>query len=129
MSDPIATPWSEKLLEKKIGKVESDKLKNRTTSLKETTMNTKPKSYMPEEERQRLLASGVTESVLCVNESRFATKASDNEAAWRWLALADLPAYALRYLKKENGADFIRSYGFDTTPADKEYGPNWLDEA
>ncbi|WP_028357632.1 hypothetical protein [Brackiella oedipodis] len=91
-------------------------------------MNTKPKSYMTEEERQYQLAGGMSERALNLVESDYADKAGDEEAAWQWLALANIPAYALRYLKKQCGADFIRSYGFDTTPSDKEYGPNWLNE-
>lgn len=90
-------------------------------------MNTKPKSYMSDEDRTRRRAGGMSENALLIAESCAADHAGDEEAAWAWLALADLPAHSLAYLKDRHGADFIRAHGFQTAQADAAYGPSWLD--
>ncbi|WP_028357643.1 hypothetical protein [Brackiella oedipodis] len=89
-------------------------------------MNTEPKSYMPEEERQRRLTDGTPKKALPLIEASYAEKAGDGETAWQWLARAELPAHCLTYLKKEFGTEFILSYGFNTKLADEKYGPDWL---
>ena len=87
----------------------------------------RPRSYMTDEERDQLLAAGMSENGILGVESSAADKAGDKEAAWAWLALADLPAHTLAYLKDRRGAGFIRSRGFNTADADTTYGPSWLD--
>ena len=46
--------------------------------------------------------------------------------AWAWLACAKLPTGSLKSLKRWYGADFIRTRGFDTSNADADLGPDWL---
>lgn len=43
------------------------------------------------------------------------------------MALAELPAHSLAFLKDRHGADFVRSRDFNTTWADATFGPDWLD--
>ncbi|MFC4727273.1 hypothetical protein [Coralloluteibacterium thermophilus] len=93
------------------------------------TMNTRPKSYMTDAERERRRAGGMSENAMLIAESRAADRAGDEEAAWAWLALAQLPAHSLAYLRDRHGADFIRARGFQTANADAAYGPGWLDRA
>lgn len=90
-------------------------------------MDAKPKSYMTDEERAMRRASGMSENAILMVESRAADHAGDEEAAWAWLALAELPAPSLAIIKNLQGADFIRSRGFKTKNADIAYGPGWLD--
>lgn len=92
-------------------------------------MNTQPKSYMTEKERAARLAGGMSANGMLGAKSMAASKAGDHEAAWEWLALAELPAHTLAYLKDRRGADFIRSRGFNTADADATYGPGWLERA
>ncbi|WP_245406996.1 hypothetical protein [Bartonella sp. 1-1C] len=61
-------------------------------------------------------------------ESDAADHAGDDETAWEWLSMADLPAHTLLFLKSQNGAQFIRDMEFSTKSADKEYGADWLDK-
>ena len=89
-------------------------------------MQAKPKSYMTDEERARRRAGGMSENAILMAESRAASHAGDEEAAWAWLALAELPAHSLAFLKDQQGADFIRAYGFNTTAADLAFGSGWL---
>ena len=86
-----------------------------------------PKSYLTDAERDRRRAEGSTENGMFLAESRAASKAGDEDASWAWLARAEMPAHALRFLKHRRGAEFIRALGFDTTLADQEYGEGWLD--
>ncbi|WP_367068077.1 hypothetical protein [Oryzisolibacter sp. LB2S] len=90
-------------------------------------MSTKPKSYMTEEDRTRRRAGGMSENAILMAESRAADHAGDEEAAWAWLALAELPAHSLAFLKDQQGAAFIREHGFNTADADAAYGRDWLD--
>lgn len=92
-------------------------------------MSTKPKSYMTEEDRTRRRAGGMSENAILMAESRAADHAGDEEAAWAWLALAELPAHSLAFLKGQYGAQFIRDRGFQTKDADTAYGPDWLGRA
>jgi len=87
-----------------------------------------PKSYLPEEERAALMREGGA-NLVYIAESQEAGKANDMDAAWAWMALAELPAHSLMRLKNSEGADFIRNLGFNTTKADAAYGPGWLDKA
>jgi len=84
------------------------------------------KSYLPQERRDVLLREGDTD-LLYIAESREARDADDMDTAWRWLALADVPAHTLMFLKDQHGVQFIRDFGFDTSPADAKYGADWLD--
>ena len=57
-----------------------------------------------------------------------ANKVKDDETVWQWFSLIVVPAHALKSLKRQRGADFIRALGFDTSKADEAYGPDWLEE-
>ena len=87
-----------------------------------------PKSYLTDAEREQRRAEGSTENAMFLAESRAAVKAGDVDTSWAWLARSEMPAHALRFLKWQRGADFIREYGFDTALADQEYGEGWLDK-
>lgn len=92
-------------------------------------MHTRPKSYMTDEERGRCRAGGLSENGILLSESKAAGDAGDEDTAWAWLALAELPAYSLSFLKGQYGAQFIRQRGFPTKNADAAYGRSWLDRA
>ncbi|MDR2614782.1 MAG: hypothetical protein LBC91_05630 [Candidatus Accumulibacter sp.] len=81
-----------------------------------------PKSYMTEADRQ-----GLSQNAVYLSESLAAGEAGDEEASWQWLALAELTPSSLLSCKANLGADFIRQKGLNTAPADREYGPGWLD--
>jgi hypothetical protein len=87
-----------------------------------------PKSYLPPEEREALMREGGI-NLVCLAESQEASHAGDEDAAWTWLTLAELPPTALRMLKTWNGPQFIRDMGFRTARADSEYGSDWLDRS
>ncbi|AQX20903.1 hypothetical protein Bcsk_002430 [Bartonella sp. CDC_skunk] len=87
-----------------------------------------PKSYMTDAEREELIDAHASQDFICLCELRAVDKANDSKAAWEWLAMADLPAHTLLFLKSQNGAKFIRDMGFSTKNADEEYGPEWLDK-
>ncbi|MDR1274870.1 MAG: hypothetical protein LBL72_00535 [Candidatus Accumulibacter sp.] len=90
-------------------------------------MEKTPKSYLPAEEREAILREGGMNLVYLI-ESQEAGNAGDEEAAWAWMALAELPPTALMMIKKWNGPDYIRNMGFRTDRADAAYGPGWLDQ-
>lgn len=81
-----------------------------------------PKSYLTDKDREGLTQNGIYSA-----ESAAADKAGDGEAAWEWLALAEIPAHALLALKRVEGADYIREKGLRTETAEKVYGSDWLD--
>ncbi|AQX17982.1 MULTISPECIES: hypothetical protein [unclassified Bartonella] len=83
---------------------------------------------MTDAEREELIDAHASQDFICLCESRAADKANDSKAVWEWLAMADLPAHILLFLKSQNGAKFIRDMGFSTKNADEEYGPEWLDK-
>jgi len=85
-----------------------------------------PKSYLPEDERAELMREGGM-NLVCAAESSEAGKAGDEETAWAWLSLAEMPAHTLLRLKRRRGANFIREMGFNTASADAAYGAGWLD--
>ncbi|ATO56937.1 hypothetical protein [Bartonella sp. 1-1C] len=87
-----------------------------------------PKSYMTDAEREELRVGGFDQNSIYTAESRAAAKADDRQAVWEWLAMVELPAYSLLFLKSQRGAQFIRDMGFITKNADEEYGPDWLDK-
>lgn len=87
----------------------------------------RPKSYMTNEERDERLAGGLSENAMRLAESRAADHAGDEEAAWAWLARAELPAHSLAFLEDRQGTDFIRSRSFQAKNADEAYGPGWLE--
>lgn len=89
-----------------------------------------PQSYLPKEERERLLRKGDMEN-LYVAEAVAACGSNDDgaiNAAWAWLAKIKLPPTALRIIKAGQGAQFIKENGFDTSLADAEYGSGWLED-
>lgn len=85
-----------------------------------------PKSYLSQEEREKLLRDGDMDQ-LYVAEGVAACGARDLDTAWTWLAKAKLPPTALRMIKAGRGVQFILEKGFNTSLADAEYGPNWLE--
>ncbi|GHU04242.1 hypothetical protein FACS1894158_04140 [Betaproteobacteria bacterium] len=85
-------------------------------------MDSMPKSYLTNAERE-----GLTQNGVYLAESLAAGSAGDDEAAWEWLKYAEIPAYALMAMKKNQGADFIRRKGLRTETAEAVYGKNWLE--
>jgi hypothetical protein len=81
-----------------------------------------PKSYLTEADK-----AGMNENTIFLAESLAAGKAGDEEAAWEWLAKAELPAHALKSAKHRNGAEWIRAKGLRTETAERAYGKDWLD--
>ncbi|MDR1647794.1 MAG: hypothetical protein LBR88_07155 [Zoogloeaceae bacterium] len=81
-----------------------------------------PRSYLTEARRQGLSQNGIY-----LAESQAADEAGDEETSWAWLALAEIPAYALMGMKIRQGAEFIRKMGFRTETAEAVYGKNWLE--
>ncbi|AQX31546.1 hypothetical protein [Bartonella schoenbuchensis] len=87
-----------------------------------------PKSYMTDEQREKLRTGGLSQNSIYIAESDAADRANDGQTAWEWLAMTELPAHSLLCLRKWNGPQFIRDMGFSTKNADEEYGPDWLDK-
>ena len=85
-----------------------------------------PRNYLPDDERQQVLRDGGMNAVYMA-ESAEARRVGEEDAAWAWLAMAELPASTLRGLKRRRGAQFIRDLGFNTRTADEAYGAGWLD--
>ncbi|WP_413207942.1 hypothetical protein [Rhodospirillum sp. A1_3_36] len=81
-----------------------------------------PKSYLSEDDKV-----GMTENCIYLAESFAAGQAGDKQAAWAWMALAEVPAHALLSAKHRNGADWVREKGLNTKPAEEAYGNDWLD--
>jgi hypothetical protein len=67
-----------------------------------------PRSYLSEEDKV-----GLSQKAICLCESVEADEAGDEEASWRWLALAGVEERTKRALIKTCGAEFLRSKGFD----------------
>ena len=84
-----------------------------------------PRNYLPDDERQPVLRDGGMNAVYMA-ESAEARRVGDEDAAWAWLAMAELPAETLLALKEALGAQFLREMGFNTAPADEAYGAGWL---
>ena len=84
-----------------------------------------PRSYLSAEERDQLYREGGM-NLVYLAESQDAGRAGDEDAAWAWLAMAELPAETLLALKEALGAQFLREMGFNTAPADEAYGAGWL---
>ncbi|AQX31573.1 hypothetical protein [Bartonella schoenbuchensis] len=87
-----------------------------------------PKSYITNAEREKLQGEGFDQDSIYAVESQAADEANDGQTAWEWLAMAELPAHTLLFLRHQNGPQFIRDMGFSTKNADEEYGPDWLDK-
>ena len=87
------------------------------------------KGYLSKEEQQEQLRlhHGDIEMVYYA-EAWKAHEAKDNEVFWQWFSLIVVPAHSLKSLKRRRGAEFICALGFDTTEADKAYGPSWLEK-
>ena len=83
-------------------------------------------SKAEQEERLRTFHGNIT--YVYMGEADMARKAKDDAGFWQWLSLTELPSHYLSFLKLRYGADFIRGTGFDTTDADKAYGPGWLEQ-
>jgi hypothetical protein len=80
------------------------------------------------EEREKLLCEG-SMNLVYLSESQEAGRAGDEDAAWSWLACAELSAQSLMTLKNTAGVQFIREKRLNTVKADAAYGPGWLDRA
>ena len=84
------------------------------------------KSYLDPAKRAALLRESGMDTV-CAAESQTAREAGDIETAWDWLACARLPTGSLKLLKRWYGSVFFRARVFDTSNADADLGPGWLD--
>ena len=84
------------------------------------------KGYLSKEERLRLY-HGDIEAVYTA-EGNKANKAGDEDTFWQWYSLIALPGHTLMTLKRWFGANFIRATGFDTSKAEKDHCPDWLDK-
>ena len=84
------------------------------------------KGFLSKEEREERLRlyHGDIEMVYLAEGNR----ADDDDTFWQWYSLMALPGHTLMTLKRWFGADFIRGTGFDTSKAEKDYGPGWLEE-
>jgi len=90
-----------------------------------------PKSYLSQEERERILREYSPNSrllTLYMAERAAARDAGDRDSSWAWLAKIDLPAHSLMFMKRNHGADFIRKWGFKTAEAERVYGADWLEK-
>ena len=87
------------------------------------------KGYLSKEEQEERLRTfyGDIEYVYMAEANR-ALEADDGDGFWQWLSLTGLPAHSLAVMKLWYGTDFVRGTGFDTTEADKAYGPGWLEQ-
>ena len=87
------------------------------------------KGYLSKEEQEERLRlyHGDIEMVYLAEGSK-ASKAGDEDTFWQWYSLMALPGPTLMTLKWWYGANFIRATGFDTSNADEDYGPGWLDK-
>ena len=87
------------------------------------------KGYLSKEEQEERLRlyHGDIEMVYLAEGSK-ASKAGDEDTFWQWYSLMALPGHTLMALKWWYGANFIRGTGFDTSNADEDYGPGWLDK-
>ena len=56
-----------------------------------------------------------------------ALERGDHEAAHRAFAKIKLAPPTLLAIKRVEGAEVIRERGYNTTLADQEFGPDWLD--
>ena len=84
------------------------------------------KSYLDPAEREALFRESGMDTV-CAAESQSAREAGDIETAWDWLACAKFYPSFPTPRTPDLGADFIRARGFDTSNADADLGPGWLD--
>jgi hypothetical protein len=65
-----------------------------------------PRSYLPEGEKGSL-----PQNVIYACESSAAMEAGDKDAAWAWMAMADIPASAKSALESHYGEEFLKSKG------------------
>ena len=86
-----------------------------------------PKSYISDDKRQEM-TQGLTQNGIYLVESQAAGNAGDEDTAWEWMRYVKIPAPALKTMKTNLGADFIRRKGLRTETAEAMYGKNWLNE-
>jgi hypothetical protein len=67
-----------------------------------------PRSYMSEAKK-----AGLTQNAIYLCESLAADTAGDEDASWRWLALAKGPEWVKNALIENCGKEFLQSKGFD----------------
>ena len=87
------------------------------------------KGYLSKEEQDEKLRTfyGDVEYVYMAEANR-ALEAKDRDGFWQWFSLTAVPAHFLLSMKDWYGVNFIRGTGFDTSRADKAYGPGWLEQ-
>ena len=66
--------------------------------------------------------------LVTISDAMNAEKTGDMETFYALIRTIPAPASTLMALKKCGYADFIRDRGLNTSLADAEYGPGWLDE-
>jgi hypothetical protein len=65
-----------------------------------------PCSYLSEGKK-----AGLPQNVIYACESSAAIKAGDEDTAWAWMAMADIPASAKSALESHYGEEFLKSKG------------------
>jgi hypothetical protein len=65
-----------------------------------------PRSYLTEGKKGSL-----PQNVIYACESSAAMEAGDKDAAWAWMAMADIPASAKSALESLYGGEFLKSKG------------------
>ncbi len=87
------------------------------------------KGYLSKAEQEERLRIGEGKpEYVYLGEADKAREADDDDAFCAWFSLANPPAHALALMRDWYGADYIRKWGFDTSKADKAYGPGWLEK-
>ena len=69
----------------------------------------------------------IQEEVNTALEFARAMRRKDKEETDRLRPLVKFEAESLMIFKREYGAEYVRSRGYNTEKADKKYGPGWLD--
>ena len=67
------------------------------------------------------------EDIQAIHDHGDAMDRGDREAARAAFRRLKIDPWTLWFLKKRRGADYIREAGYNTTLADQEFGPDWLD--
>ena len=89
-------------------------------------METMPKSYLTDQEREDMKVGGISPNGIYAVEASAACKADDMDAAWEWMSFTKIPAHMLKTLKTVMGADFILEKKLKTEHAEVAYGKDWL---
>ena len=65
--------------------------------------------------------------LITISDALNAQRDGDMDTYFKLLKKVPVPAHTLMSFKRCGHADFIRRYELDTSLADAEYGPGWLD--